>query len=221
MDSLDILRLFPFFADVPPERREEILGAVQHLRFSAGTLTFLTGSSCGAVAFVGSGRIRVVKTDESGREITLYHVSGGETCLLTLSCALTGDPYVADGFVDDDVEAVGVPIDIFRQWFDTDPAFRAYVIRILTDRMVEMMQLVESVAFHRIGPRLATYLTEASQGGRLVDLVVTHDRIAAELGATRETISRTLKDFERRGLVSLSRGSVRLVDPPSLAALGM
>lgn len=218
MDADEILSHFGAFGDMSPRRRRALSEDVTTARLTAGSYTFVSGASCEAVAFVGSGRIRVFKQGDSGREIALYHVGPGETCLLTLSCALTGDRYPAGGVIDEAVEAALLPVDRFRVWFETDPTFRTYVVRTITGRLVELMQLVEDVAFRDVGSRLARYLLDAggAHGGSILS---THDHIALELGTSRETVSRLLKEYERRSIVELTRGTVRIVDLRGLGEL--
>ncbi len=214
MDVGSILELFPFFEAWPASRRRQAVSAATSAVLDEGSFYFRTGSECTQVAFVGSGRVRVAKRSEDGREITLYHVGRGETCLLTLISALTGEPYGADGVADEQVAAALVPVSEFRVWFDSDPGFRSFVLRTIGRRMVDLMQLVEEVAFQQIDHRLAHYVLEAADESDVVSS--THQEIATELGSSRETVSRSLKELERRRLLELSRGSIRIQDRAGL-----
>ncbi len=216
MDVGSILEMFAFYEASPTSRRQQWEEAATPATLKAGSFYFRTGSECTAVAFVGSGRVRVFKPSEDGREISLYHVGAGETCLLTLVSALTGDRYAADGVADEEVDAAMVPVSVFRTWFETDRVFRDFVLRTIGGRMVALMQLVEEVAFQRVDRRLAQYLLQSSN--RLEVISVTHQEVAAYLGSSRETVSRSLKELERRGLLELSRGLIRIQDRSGLHA---
>ena len=212
MDAAQILALFPPFREAAPDRQRRMLGDVTTAILPAGFTAFSTGARCSSVALVGRGRIRVVRTDEGGREITLYHVGPGETCLLTVNCALTGDAYQADGAVEEDVEAVVIPVDRFRAWFDDDPRFRAFVIATISRRVTELIQLVEEVAFRDLRTRVVRFLQHASRRADDHCVAITHDALAVEVGASRESVSRVLKECERIGLLDLGRGRIRVID---------
>jgi CRP/FNR family transcriptional regulator len=216
MDAAAILARFSPFRESTPNRQRQMLSDVTTTTLPAGSTAFSRGSRCGPVALVGRGRIRVAKTDETGHEITLYHVGPGETCLLTLNCALTGDAYQADGAVEEDVEAVLIPIDRFRAWFDDDPRFRTFVITSITRRVTELMQLVEEVAFRDLRTRVTRFLQQAALREDDHCVAITHDALAVEVGASREGVSRILKDCERTGLLDLGRGRIRVIDPTGL-----
>lgn len=216
MDAAEVLALYSPFREATASRQRQMLGDVTTATLPAGSTVFGAGARCSAVALVGRGRIRVAKTDENGREITLYHVGPGETCLLTLSCALSGDAYQADGEVEEDVAAALIPIDRFRAWFDDDPRFRSFVITAITRRVTELMQLVEEVAFRDLRTRIARFLQHAALRDDDHWIAITHDALAAEVGANRESVSRILKDCERIGLLDLRRGRIRVVDPARL-----
>ncbi|MDH3539377.1 MAG: Crp/Fnr family transcriptional regulator [Acidimicrobiia bacterium] len=216
MDAFSIFGMFPFYGEASADRQQQMVMASSTATLAAGSFYFRSGAQCSGVAFVGSGRVRVFKQNGAGRQISLYHVERGETCLLTLSSALTGDAYSADGVVDRKVTAVVVPVPDFRLWFDSDRVFRDYVLRTITNRMVDLMQLVEEVAFERVDRRLVHYLLKESRHSDGGVVRATHEEIATEVGISRETVSRVLKDFERQGLIELSRGSIRIGDPGGL-----
>jgi len=148
---------------------------------------------------IGDGALRVFKSSESGREITLYWVRAGELCLLNLLGAMTGVPSPAHARVEEEVTALVIPADTFRGWIGTEPSLRTHVFSILTAGMVDVMALVEEIAFKKLDLRLAQYLCDGFFGGAGArELQVTHENIAAELGSAREPISRLLKNSRTR-----------------------
>ena len=219
MEARSILSLYTPFREAAPNRQREMLRDVRTWALPAGSTAFSRGARCGALALVGRGRIRVVKVDAGGREITLYHVGPGETCLLSLNRALTGGTYEAAGVVEEDVEAVLLPIARFQAWFDEDPRFRAFVITAISQRVTELMELVEEVAFRGLRTRVARFLRSAVAFEDRPCVAITHDEVGVEVGATRESVSRILKEFERSGLVDLGRGRICVIDGPKLVQL--
>jgi CRP/FNR family transcriptional regulator len=118
--------------------------------------------------------------------------------------------------VEQEAEAVMIPADTFRDWVRRYDLWREFVFELLSQRLSAVMAIVEEVAFRRMDARLAFLLSERSQGSYLVRM--THQEIAAELGSSREVISRILEDFSAQGMVEVSRGSIRILDREALQA---
>jgi len=218
MDNPEILSLFDFFQDAPADLRAEMERSAKYVHLDQGTFYCHIGDPCTKVALLGRGRIRVFKTGENGREISLYHVTPGETCLLTLNGALTGEPYPASAIVEEEAEAAALPVDGFRSWVDRDPALRRFIFDVMAHRLSDLMTLVDEVTFNRMDRRLGEFILD--KVGRITPaqstLAMTHDQIASELGTAREVVSRLLKDLERQEIVSLGRGRVELLNEQRL-----
>jgi CRP/FNR family transcriptional regulator len=187
-------------------------------RLPAGTRYLREGDGCAGIALVLSGRLRVAKTSPGGRSITLYHIEPGETCILTASCLLAGSRYPAEAVVVEEVAALLLPGDLFRQYFDTVASVRAFVLDHFTDRLAAVMALVEEVAFRRVDQRVARWLADEDAAGRVVTL--SHEGIADHLGTARVVVSRILEDFEARGWLRLGRRRVDVLEPAALRAFG-
>lgn len=216
----EILSKIPFFTEAPPELKKALTEAASIVHLEEGEFFLREGDTCAHFAIVVSGRMRVFKLGESGQEITLYHVGPGEACPLNVSCILSDREVPAMAMVEDAVEAVVVPAATFRALIATHEALRKYVFQMFSNRLTEVMSLVEEVAFRRMDQRLARKLAdlladESSHG----TIEITHADIAAELGTAREVVSRLLKEFERLGAISLSRGKILLRDGAVLREL--
>lgn len=173
------------------------------------------GDSCSQLALVMSGSARVFKLAESGREITLYRVEPGECCILTASCMLSQRVFPANATVETDLDAVLIPEARVLKWMTSSVSWRRFLWNLLAERLGDVISLVEEVAFRRMDERLGEYLANHGVEKGPV-LLATHSQIAADLGTSREVISRMLKDFELRGLLRLSRGRIELGDLQSL-----
>lgn len=211
-DKLATLARIPFFTTAPPDLRKELVASASVVHLDAGAYFLREGDACGQFAIVVSGRMRVFKLAESGHEITLYHVGPGEACPLNVSCILSDRPVPAMARVEEDVEAIVVPAATFRRWIAEHESLRAFVFQMFSRRLTEVMSLVEEIAFRRMDQRLARRLLELMlrQDGSHARVEITHAEIAADLGTAREVVSRLLKEFERLGAISLSRGRIAL-----------
>jgi CRP/FNR family transcriptional regulator len=220
MTRESILQKFEFYRNARPEFQQRLREAGQLVRVKPGSYFVCEGDHAPGVGLVGEGTMRVFKSSESGREITLYWVRAGELCLLNLLGAMTGVPSPATARVEEEVVALVVPPDVFRGWIGGEPTLRTHVFSIMTAGMVDVMTLVEEIAFKKLDIRLAQYLCDGFFGsGGTRELQVTHESIAAELGSAREPISRLLKDFEHQGAILLSRGRITLTNPEGLRAM--
>src|ERR1017187_5709007 len=210
MNEEDLVSIYPVFAKLPAGLLQRICAAMQTLSFPSGTTVFDERQPCRGFPFVLDGGIRVVKVSASGRELPLYRVTAGENCIITSSCLLGHADYNARGVTDGPTTLALLPNKLFDEML-TEPAFRDFVFSLFSERMAELMQLVEEVAFHKLEQRLAALLLGK---GRLVQ--ATHQQLADELGSVREMVSRLLKRFEEQGLVRLGREQVEVLDPAGL-----
>lgn len=208
---------FAALAGLDDASRQLLQAHSQAVRVAEGTVLFREGSPCQAYLFVLEGQIRVQKVGENGREITLYRVEAGETCIVTTACLMSGTDYDAEGVAETAIAAQALPIPAFRQLLATSAAFRDFVFRAYGSRIADLLLLIEEVSFGRIDQRLAACLLQRARGQSALSL--THQEVAAELGSAREVISRQLKDFERRGWIQLGRGQLQLLDSGALQQL--
>jgi CRP/FNR family transcriptional regulator len=203
--------LYPAFESMP----EALLQyAVDHgvLRVApAGSVMFDEKNPCQAFPMLLEGVIRVSKIAPNGRELQLYRVVPGESCILSTSCMLGTAPYTARGTAETDVTVFALPAPLFDKLLSEHQPFRSYVFTLFADRIVDLMQLVEAVAFQKLDQRLAALLLGK---GRLIR--VTHQALADELGSVREIVSRLLKAFAEQGYVSLGREQIEIVNPGGL-----
>ena len=171
------------------------------------------GADCRQLALVLSGTARVYKIGETGREITLYRLGPGECCILTLSCIIGDRPFPAHAVTETAMEALVIPAGQIQRWMDELTTWRHYAWRLVANRLGEIISLVEEITFQRMDKRLELYLGRSARFPLGQAVSITHQRIATELGTSREVVSRLLKDLEQRGFVELGRGWLRLRRP--------
>jgi CRP/FNR family transcriptional regulator len=175
---------------------------------------FVEGDRADAIALLISGVVRVYKIGETGREITLYRFGNGESCILTANAILSQKNFPAIATVEKEAEAVMIPAETFRDWVRRYDLWREFVFDLLSERLSSVMATVEEVAFRRMDERLITFLLQRL--GQSDSIQITHQEIAAELGSSREVISRILEDFSALGMISVSRGTIKLLDREAL-----
>jgi CRP/FNR family transcriptional regulator len=205
-----LVRSLPFLqrADEPLVR--ELKQAASFARIPAGRDVFVEGDRVDGIALLLSGVVRVYKIGETGREITLYRFGLGQSCILTANAIHSRQSFPAIATVEQDAEAVMIPADTFRDWVRRFDLWREFVFDLLSQRLSTVMAVVEEVAFRRMDARLASFLL--NQARIQNPMRITHQKIAAELGSSREVISRLLEDFAEEGLLRAGRGSIEVLD---------
>ena len=209
-DTLNrIFQVFPLLKDSEKIIQQELLEHTINMRMPKGEIVFIEGDECKHIALLLSGRVRVYKAAENGREITLYRLGPGESCVLTASCIFSQNSFPAVALIEEDIEAVMIPSIIFREWVNKYEIWRTYIFNLLANRLTAVITTLEEVAFRKMDVRIAEFLLRKS-GTDNHDITITHQDIAMELGTSREVISRILKNFESEKLISLKRGTITI-----------
>jgi CRP/FNR family transcriptional regulator len=213
-----LLASFPELGELEEEYRGELIGSTQFKRLRGGDIAYRQGQDCHAYVMCIEGQTRVFKTSESGREILLYQVGPGETCVLTTSCLMAGSAFPAESTAETDVLLAALPASTFNRLMGASPRFRKFVLDNYGDLLSSLIMLVDEVAFASLDLRLARrLLAEANEQGVVAK---THQQLALDLGSVREVISRYLAEWERMGWVHASRGSIEVRNRSALAAYG-
>lgn len=217
MTKTDWTEQFTGTRNLPRPVRDRLMTAARIMKFQKGAQVFGPLNVPDSLLFLMSGTIRVSQTSDGGREIVLYRVDAGESCVLTTACMLAEEAYNAEGTAETDVTAVVLPKASFDRLVAEEAPFRQFVFSAYSRRLIDLLRVVDDVAFGRIDVRLAQRLL--SLAGGQAEISATHQQLASELGTAREVVSRTLQDFQKRGLIAQSRGRIALKDPAALQSL--
>ena len=182
-----------------------------------GTVIFGPGKSPDSLLLLLEGRVRVQQLSEAGREIVLYRVEAGQSCVLTTACLLAHEDYSAEGIAETDVRAAAIPRKAFDDLVSRSVAFRNFIFTAYSRRITDLFLVIEEIAFQRLDIRLAEKLIELARGAGQIK--ATHQQLAAELGTAREVISRQLGEFQRRAWIRQARGVIDLVDVAAVEKL--
>ena len=208
----EVHRAFPFFKNYP-DTLTDLYHYVYSKTLPTNSTLYTEGDVCTHIGFLLSGEIRIFKTGGSGREITLYEIGTGDTCILTASCILAQSRYPAEARTSESTKLLLLPADRFKHLFETHPAMQLFIHTLFAQRLTTLMSLVEEIVFHRMDQRLHEYLIERSADNLIQR---THQRIANDLGTSREVVSRLLQDFQRQGVVHCRRNQIELLSYQSL-----
>lgn len=204
-----MVRAFPFVAEMEQREQARLLSATLPKQLSDGEVLAREGAACAYLPFILSGTLRVYKVGEQGKELTIYRVERGESCILTATCILNRGEFPAVARAEGTTEVLLVPAALFVAYVDAYPQWRRYLFGLYSKRLDLVLSVVEEVAFHHVDSRIAAFLADTARGD---SIRATHQQIASEIGSSREVVSRILKDFEADGLIASSRGMIRVVD---------
>lgn len=206
---------FPHFVDHKDNGLQLLMDCSNLVKLPAKQQIFFPGSVCENYLLVVDGVVKVQLLSENGREVLLYEVGSGDSCVLTTSCLLSGESYPAEGMTETEVTAFAVPASAFHRCIDQSPYFREFVFKNFSARLSKLISRMEAVVFGSIDLRLSTILLTSGNG----EVSKTHQDLANALGTAREVVSRHLKIFEGYGWVELKRGKVVVVNHAALKKL--
>ena len=217
MTDFDWTARFQGTAALPQDVRKRLNATARVIHMKQGDQVFGPSNVPDSLLFLYDGRIRVSQSSENGREIVLYRVEAGDSCVLTTACMLAEEAYNAEGIAETDVTVVVLPKAAFDRLATEESTFRNFVFSAYSRRFIDLLRVVDDVAFGRIDVRLAERLLSLGDG--MKEIRKTHQELASELGTAREVISRVLNDFHKRDLIEQSRGVISFKNKAGLSAI--
>jgi CRP/FNR family transcriptional regulator len=211
-----IAEALPFLKRTDSQIAREFRQAAYYARIPAGRDVFVEGDAVQSIALLLSGNVRVYKIGEQGREITLYRFGLGESCILTANAIMNQQTFPAVALVESEAEAIMIPAETFRDWMRRYDEWRNFLFDLLSQRLASVMGIVDEVVFRRMDARIAALLLRRTDQGSIIQ--ITHQEIAADLGTSREVVSRILEGFDSAGLISSTRGQIEILDAGELEA---
>ena len=210
----ELLARYPVLRSLPEAEFGRLLSEGALRKATTGTVLFDESQPCTGFPFVLEGAVGVSKYGDGGREIQLYRVEAGDSCILSSSCLLGSVAYSAHGVALADTTLFVLPAPTFQRLLGASHDFRSYVFSLFAGRMADLMQTVDEVAFKRLDERLARLLLR--RGPRIN---ATHQQLADELGSVREIVSRIIRGFVEQGLVKTGREQIEVLDRAGLARI--
>lgn len=210
-------RHYPEVSNLLHSTTSTIIDCTQQARVPAGTHLFREHEHCKNFMWLLGGTVRVFKHSPEGRQITLYRVNPGELCVLSLQCLLSDEGYPAEAVAETELYGLTLSKPDFDKAIDDSKDFRSYLLKFISHRLGDVVQLVSDITFKRLDLRIACLLGQLFERSGGEPLQITHMQIARELGTTREVTSRILKELELQECIKLSRGKIHLVSSEGLS----
>ncbi len=194
-----------------PELVEQLQKYSLRKNYPAGSVILNENAYIRAIPIVTQGSIRVIRTDEDGREILLYYIKSGESCIMSFLGGLHNETSKVKAEVEEDAEILFLPIDKVSLFIKEYPQWLDYIFRLYHKRFEELLDMVNAIAFKKVDERLSDLLQKKSELTGSRTLQVTHEQLANELGTARVVVSRLLKQLEEEGVVQLGRNRITLL----------
>jgi CRP/FNR family transcriptional regulator len=208
---------FPVLKSVSGAHLQLLRGIAQFPTLDAGFVAYRQDAECPNYLMCIEGLTRVFKMSDTGKEILLYRVRDGGTCILTTQCLLTGGNFPAESIAEKRTQLAAIPAGAFRQLMQESAAFRQVVLDDYTSLLGQMIGMVDELAFTSFEQRLARrILLDADAEGIVAK---THQQLASDTGSARESVTRALGEWERRSWIELERGKIAIRDRAALATL--
>jgi CRP/FNR family transcriptional regulator len=195
---------------VSPELKEKIIENSIVKYFKAGDVILNENASIGSIPIIGSGSIRVLRTDEDGKEILLYYLKAGESCIMSFLGGIHNDTSKVRAEVEEDAEIYFLPINKVILFIKEYPQWLEYIFKLYHKRFEELLEVVNAIAFKKVDERLLLLLKKKSELQNSKIINVSHEQLANELATARVVVSRLLKQLEEEGWVELGRNKIAL-----------
>jgi len=189
---------------------EEIYSVGKLQKVEQGNFLMDIGDTITFMPLIIKGAIKILSEDDEGEDLLLYFIEKGDTCAMTLSCCVKQGKSKIRAVAESDVELVIIPIDKMEEWMGKYRTWRAFILDSYHNRMEELLQTVDTLAFMNMDERLLKYLRDKAMVNHNEVIHTTHQEIAADLHTSRVVISRLLKKMEREGKIDLQRSQIKV-----------
>ena len=200
-----VKKRFPFFES---GLREAIMESGTYREFSEGDELIREDQFIMSFPIVISGLIKVCRTDDAGNELLLYYLRPGDVCTVSLICCMDRTRSRVKALTEEDTTAILVPVELLDSWMTMYQTWKEYVMRSMQKRFDELLDALDSIAFLKMDERLEKFFTDRFKSSGTTVFEGSHQEVALAMNSSREVISRLLKQMEKQGLVTLSRGRI-------------
>ena len=207
MDSIDSITEF----QSSPELREKLYENSIIQNYHEGDVILNENANIRAIPIVTKGSVRVIRTDEDGREILLYYIKAGESCIMSFQGGLHHETSKVRAEVEEDAEILFLPVEKVSLFIKEYPEWLDYIFRLYHKRFEELLEVINAVAFKKVDERMLLLLSKKAELTGSKTITVTHEQLANELGTARAVVSRLLKQLEETKMVQMGRNKITLM----------
>lgn len=209
----EVLIKYPFLNEIDKEDLNHILDRLIISEYSVGDKIFSNRQTCAGLSLILKGRIRVYKLGNDGKEITLYRLHPSDNCFNTILCALTDSNDNSFAEVEENSIVGIIPMDLFKKYIINNNYFLKYIFKNLYNKFENVVEGLEQVTFDSIEARIMKYFKDKIKGDNKNPIIyTTHEKLAYDIGSSREVVSRKLKELEKKKVIEMSRGKIKVLN---------
>lgn len=211
IESEDIQQLNATFADLYEKNVKDAISETgQIMEIPEGEILIDIGQYIKMMPLLLSGSLKILREDNDGKELLLYHVHPGETCAMSITCCMGDAKSSVRAVAEEDTKLIALPTRIMDEWSNQYPSWKHFIMRTYQRRFEELLNTIDSIAFQKLDDRLERWLKEKTAKSPDGVIQITHQEIASELHSSREVISRLLKKMEHQGTLELGRNKIKM-----------
>lgn len=199
------------FPDFSEDFKQLLIAKGKLEKLEAGETLMTIGDSAKKIPLIVRGSIKVMREDQDGNELFLYYLNEGQTCAMSLNCAMINTKSEIHAIADDDAVVISISAEIAAEWFSSKNEWQKLILETYQMRFKEMLSTIDGIAFLQLDERVLKYLTQKKAVIAGNELSLTHQQIADDLNSSREVISRVLKILEKKEKLVLGRNKIRLL----------
>ncbi len=194
-----------------PELVEKLYAHSLQKNYKAGSIILSENAAIRAIPIITKGILKVMRTDEEGKEILLYYIKAGESCIMSFLGGLHNETSKVRAEVEEDAEILFLPVEKVALFIKEHPQWLDYIFRLYHKRFEELLEVINAIAFKKVDERLLALLKKLTELTHSRSISITHEQLANKLGTARVVVSRLLKQLEEEGAVQLGRNKITLL----------
>ena len=211
IESEDIQQLNATFGDLYEKNVKDAISETgQIMEIPEGEILIDIGQYIKMMPLLLSGSLKILREDNDGKELLLYHVHPGQTCAMSITCCMGDAKSSVRAVAEEDTKLIALPTRIMDEWSNQYPSWKHFIMRTYQRRFEELLNTIDSIAFQKLDDRLERWLKEKTAKSPDGVIQITHQEIASELHSSREVISRLLKKMEHQGTLELGRNKIKM-----------
>ncbi len=214
-----LAKVLPFWDELTEDLKKEVQDHTIESFCPKKTTLHFGGGECAGVQIIRKGQVRVFITSHGGGDTTLFRLVDGDVSILSAACMLNGMDVELDMEMETDCTICTIPKRIYRDIYDKSNAVKEYTLEMISEKFSDIMWLFNQFVFSNVASRIASALLEHRGLSGKETISLTHETLAKDAGTAREVVTRILKQFQKDGLVRLTRGQIEILDAPGLGRI--
>lgn len=219
MEKKELIKKLPYWDDLSEKEKDLVAQRAVKVGFEKGEFIDGFNDACLGMIYVAKGSVRVFITSKEGREVTLFHIAEGDSCILSASCVIGEISLDVQLTAEDDTEILAVPAGTFRSLMDSNIYVKCFAYELSTERFSTVVWVMQQILFDRFDERLARLLIGIYEKTGDEKIKMTQEDMAKEVNSAREVVARMLRQFADDGWVEINRGQITLIDVDALKDL--